>query len=108
MNNVYLGKDTKLQNRHRSGMIRSYRTAPSVGTIMAQILHMLLCGIDNVLDVLARPAVRRAVRSVVAIACVAAFFCLISAVESQNISIVFAGVISAVLVWIEILCLRGN
>lgn len=108
MNNVYLGKDAKLQNRNRSGMIRSYRTTPSFVTIIAQILHMLLCGIDNVLDILARPAVRRAVRSVVAIACVAAFLCLISAVESRNISIVFAVVISAMLVGIEVLCLRGN
>jgi len=108
MNNAYLGKDAKLQNRNRSGMIRSYRTTPSLATMMLQLLHVLLCGIDHVLDVLARPAVCRVIRSVVAIACVAAFLCLISAVEAQNISLVFAGLICAVLVGIEVLCLRGN
>ena len=108
MNNAYLGKDAKLQNRNRSGMIRSYRTTPTLASVMVQILHMLLCGIDHVLDVLARPAVRRVVRSVVAISCIAAFLCLISAVESQNISLVLAGLICAVLVGIEVLCLRGN
>ena len=108
MNNVYLGKDAKLQNRHRAGMIRTYRTTPMIKAFAAQALYMLLCVIDAALNFLSRPVIRRAVQSTIAIACIAAFLCLISAVEHQIISLTAAIVIAALLVVAEILCLRRN
>lgn len=108
MNNATLGKDAKLHNTNRAGMIRSYRTTPTAAMLLRQILQMMLYGLDSLLDALARPVVRRVIRCVVAIACIAAFLCLIGAVERQSVSVFSAVMIGAGLVGVEILCLRGN
>ncbi|MBQ7321247.1 MAG: hypothetical protein IJW99_04050 [Clostridia bacterium] len=108
MNNVYFGKNTKLQTRNRTGMIRSYRTTRTFPEMLGIILDMILTAFDGMLDVLARPTVRRIARTVTAIACIAVFLCLISAVENQLLATLPALLIALALVGIEILCLRGN
>ena len=62
MNNAYFEKNTKLQNRNRAGMIRSYRTARTFAEVLAMILDMLLSVIDRGLDILARSAASRLLR----------------------------------------------
>ena len=106
MNNAYFAKNRKINTASRSGMIRSYRTTRTVNEVLILILDRILGLLDHVLDVLVRPAVSRIIRGTVAIACVVAFLCLISAVEAQTVSILTAAFLSVVLVALEIVCLR--
>ena len=76
MNNAYFEKNTKLQNRNRAGMIRSYRTARTFAEVLAMILDMLLSVIDRGLDILARSAASRLLRGTLAIVCLISFICL--------------------------------
>ncbi len=108
MNNAYFSKNQKLQTRNRVGMIRSYRTTRTFSETLILIMDIILSAFDHMLDVLVRPSVHRVIRGIIAISCVAAFICLIGAVEAQLISIISAIIIAAVLVTIEVLCLRGN
>lgn len=108
MNNAYFEKNTKLQNRNRAGMIRSYRTARTFAEVLAMILDMLLSVIDRGLDILARSAASRLLRGTLAIVCLISFICLIGAVEHQVISLFSTVLIAAVLVIVEVLCLRKN
>jgi ActR/RegA family two-component response regulator len=71
------------------------------------VLDMILFMLDQTLDVLARPAVLRLIRGVAAIACAVGFVLLIGAIDHQWISLFHGIVISAVLVFLEVLCLRG-
>ena len=108
MNNAYFAKNTKLQTRNRSGMIRSYRTSRTMGESVIALLNILLTMFDRGLDILARPMIRRVLRGSIAISCVVGFICVIGAIESHSITLLPALVISIVLVILEVLCLRGN
>jgi hypothetical protein len=107
MNNAYFERKMKLQTRNRAGRIRSYRTSRICTEMLIMVLDMILFMLDQTLDVLARPAVLRLIRGVVAIACVVGFVLLIGAIDHQWISLFHGIVISAVLVFLEVLCLRG-
>ena len=107
MNNAYFERKMKLQTRNRSGMIRSYRTSRTCGELLILVLDMILSGLDRTLDILARPAILRVIRGIVAIACVIAFVLLISAVDRHVITLFRGLMFSAVLVFLEVLCLRG-
>ena len=108
MNNAYFGKNQKLQTRNRAGMIRSYRTSRTFAETLILVLDIILSAFDRMLDVLVRPSVQRVLRGTIAISCIAAFICLIGAVEAQTVSLFAALWIAAVLVITEVLCLRGN
>lgn len=108
MNNAYFAKNSKLQTRNRSGMIRSYRTSRTCGETLVFLMNLLLTMFDRGLDVLARPMIRRVLRGSIAIACVVCFVCLIGAVEGQAIALIPALILAGLLVILEVLCLRGN
>ena len=108
MNNAYFSKNQKLQARNRAGLIRSYRTTRTFSETLILILDIILSGFDRMLDILARPAVHRVIRGMIAISCIVAFIFLIGAVEAQLVSVIHAVLIAIALVLIETLCLRGN
>ena len=107
MNNAYFERKMKLQTRNRAGQIRTYRTSRTFGEMLIMVLDMILAMLDHTLDVLARPAVLRLIRGIIAIACVVGFVFLIGAIEQQGIGLFRGLMISAVLVFVEVLCLRG-
>lgn len=108
MNNAYFGRNNKLQGRNRAGMIRSYRTSRTISDILILVMDMILSAFDRTLDLLARPAIHRVIRGTIALSCIAAFIVLIAAVDAQRISIGTTVLSAAVLVVVELLCLKGN
>lgn len=108
MNNAYFRKSNKLNTRNRCGMIRTYRTTRTFPEMLILMLDLILSAIDRALDILFRPAVCRLVRTVLAISCIAAFLCLIGALEADKISVLSALCLAMALVGVEILCLKGN
>ena len=89
-------------------MIRSYRTSRTFPEMLILMLDVILSAIDRTLDILFRPAVCRVVRTVLAISCIAAFLCLIGALEAGRISVLSSVCLALVLVTVEVLCLKGN
>ena len=108
MNNAYFAKNNKLQTRNRAGMIRSYRTSRTCTEMLMLIFDMILFSLDRGFDVFCRPTVRRVLRGGVAIGCIVSFIFVIGAIDRGAITLLSTLLISAVLVVLEIICLRGN